>query len=482
MLNIQKFESKYFQLSLKNILLFLLFLVTVVFSILIFSFIVFFDWVAPVIDKFGISGLVNPITETLIVIILLFVISILAFITFFHLLKSENNFLRILVPIIVFVAVFFSISILLNPIIISNSPVKQIIKINQAQFLISSYPNRQQIEKLKQNDFKAVIALLHPSIILFEGKMLKDEIENAALCKLRVISVPSLLPWDVSNKTEIEKLIDSIKNTNGKYYVHSYFGNNRIDKFVDLLQERNKHETKIKKSDVISLDNIKTMERGEVIKLSEEVFFTPFPTDSEFENIIKPANIKSIVSLLDDKNPSDTSWINKEGKICKANSIPFFVKPISIYPYDASGVFETTLFVRALPKPVIIHALNTNSLMSEAFIQTFKNEKKSFPPSLFYGKMQNGKATLILPNVVTGPKPTIQEYKSLIVDKGIRGLIYCGPQNKVLKKSDMQFFSRLGLTWEKIALDSLSYKKEIKLGGMWYIYGADSLEIKKKFN
>jgi hypothetical protein len=228
------------------------------------------------------------------------------------------------------------------------------------------------------------------------------------------------------------------------------------------------------------LEKIKTFERGEIIKLADDIYFTPYPNDSEFINIVIPSGVKSVVSLLDDKNSSDTSWITKERKLLREKSIPFFLKPITIYPYDASGVFETTLFVRGLSKPVIVHALNTNSLISEAFIETFKNEKKAFPPSLFLGQMENGKATVILPNVVTGPKPTINEYKNFIVEKGIRGLIYCGPQNKILKKSDAQFFRRLGLTWEKISLDSLAYKKEIKLGGMWYIYGSDSLEIKKR--
>jgi hypothetical protein len=480
MLSIQKFENRYFQLSLKNLLMFLLFLIAVLISIYIFIVVIFYELLAPFIDKFGLSGLINPITIIIISIILSFITSISAFISFFHLLKSKSTLLKILVTIIIFVTTFFAVSIFINPVIISHIPDRQTIDIKHAQFLISSYPDKLQIENIKKNDFNAVIALLHPAVKPFEGKMLKKELENASAYKLKVISITNLLPWDLSRKAEIEKLLDSLKTTDGKYYVHSFYGNNRVEIFKKLLQDRNTSDVNVKKTSKITLDNVKHMERGEVIKLADEVYFTPMPSDSEFKKIIIPGNIKSIVSLLDDKNPADTLMINNERKICKANSIPFFVKPVSIYPYDASGVFEITLFTRGLPKPVIIHSLNTNSLISEAFIQTFRSEKKSFPPSLFYGKMKNGRATLVLPNVVAGPKPDITEYKNLIVEKGIKGLIYCGPQDKTLSKTDKQFFTRLGLSWEKIPLDSLSFQKKIKLGGMWYIYGADSLEIKER--
>lgn len=477
---LQKFENKYFKVSLKNSLLFIPLLLAILLSIFMLSVIIFYNWIAVIIDKLNLSGWVNTFTVLISLAVLFLVVSYFTIITFKYLIKTPNNFIRIFVSLIVIVSAFFSIGILLNPAVISKSASKQLITVNQASFIFYNYPEKDQVEKIKQNDFEAIISLLNPKLFPFEGNMLKRELGNAHYYKVKVIEINNLLPWDTGRKKEIKSIIDSIRNTKGKYYVHSYLGNNRIEVFKDLLLSKINKLPKGLKQTNIALENGKKMERGEVIKLADELFFTPYPNDSEFKNIIFPSGIKSIVCLLNDNNPSDTGWINKEKKLCRDNSVRLFLKPVTIYPYDAGGVFETTLFVRALPKPVIVHAINSNSLISEAFIETFKHEKRAFPPSMFYGRMKNGKPNLILPNVVVGPKPTLEEYSSYIVEKGIRGLIYCGPQNKVLGPFDKAFFKKLGLSWEKVPLDELAAKKEIKLGGMWYIYGADSLAVKKR--
>jgi len=118
---------------------------------------------------------------------------------------------------------------------------------------------------------------------------------------------------------------------------------------------------------------------------------------------------------------------------------------------------------------------------SEGFILTFKNQVKSFPPSLFSKPLQNGKVAVILPNVLAGPKPTLTEYKNILYNNGVRGIIYCNPEKKVLTQNDKYFFAKVGLSWEQINIDSLASRKDLRIGGLWYIYGADSLAIRERF-
>ncbi|MCX6151598.1 MAG: hypothetical protein NTX22_13810 [Ignavibacteriales bacterium] len=474
---IKKFENIYFSVSVKNVLFVLVFFILIMFSILTLGSVLFFEFIASIIDKLNCGAWVNEFSVVSLIIVITILFFYLAIVAFAFLLRTKNNLVSILIVLTIIVTAIFSAGIWMNPALISGSRSEQVLNIKNASFTIGTFPNNKMLSKLKDDGYDAVISLLNPSVFPFESSLLKDELFNASLTKIKIIEI-HLLPWNTLEKSRIKNLLDTLINKKGKYYIHSYLDNNRINVFRKVLLElRNNLAVKPAKSR-IPLDNVNNLERGEVIKLANDIYFTPYPTDDEFDKIIFPSGVRSVVALLNDKNPDDTSWINKEAKLLKQKSIQYFLKPVSIYPYDASGVFEITLFVRALSKPTIIHAVNTNSLISEAFIQTFKFEKKAFPPSLFYESMSNGKVSLVLPNVVVGPKPTVKEYQKYLFEKGVRGIIYCGSEKKILTVYDKNYFKNVGLSWEHLDVDSLSFKKEIKAGGMWYIYGADSLKIK----
>ena len=175
---IQRFENKYFKLSLKNFLLFIPFYLAVILSIFMLTVIIFYNWIAVVIDRLNISGWVNIYSIIAVLALLLIFTSYLIIITFHYLIKTQNNFIRIFVLLIVIFSAFFSIGILLNPAIISKSATKQLITLNQATFIFYNYPEKEQVEKIKQNDFTSIISLLNPSIIPFEGNMLKNEFQD----------------------------------------------------------------------------------------------------------------------------------------------------------------------------------------------------------------------------------------------------------------------------------------------------------------
>jgi hypothetical protein len=346
------------------------------------------------------------------------------------------------------------------------------------EFTFGSYPGKEKLSQLKKEGYKSVITLMHPGILPFESRLLREELISSKEIGIEIISIP-LIPGTNDNKLILTKLEELFKSGKGKYFVHEFNNEGRVSFFRNRIASDINENIAVEKNNLKKLTDTKFFEKGEIIKLDDGIYFTPYPNEKEVMDFIVTPGVKSVVCLVNEKAPIDSGLINIEKKILEANSIPFIIKTFTEQPYDPSVVFESSLFVRGLPRPVVIHTFDLNSVISEGFILAYKNQKRSFPPSLFNQPLQNGKIALVLPNVLAGPKPTLGEYKTRLFNSGVRGIIYCDTVKKILMQSDKAFFSKIGLSWEQIEFPKLSSRKEIISGGLWYIYGADSTTIRK---
>ncbi len=475
----KNFEIKFFKLGILNsIIWFANFIITYVIAATIY-FIFAFGTVKILLFNSRASAFTVDLFNIIIILISALGLIYISLILTSFIVTSKNYLIKWIFISVEILAFSVAVVIWVSPqLLINFNSIESRLKFKEMEFTFGPYPGNERFSQLKKEGYSAVISLMHPEIIPFESRLLEEEIKTSREVGIKIISIP-ILPRSDLKEDILKSFYEKFDNVKGKFYVHEFNGEGRVNLFMNNIESRIKEMAAIEKNNLKKLTETKFFEKGEIIKLDDGIYFTPYPNEKEILDFIVTPKVKSVVCFVNEKNTADTSILNKEKKILETNSIPFIIKSFTEQPYDPSVVFESSLFVRGLPRPVVIHTFDLKSVISEGFILTYKNQKRSFPPSLFSQPLQNGKTALVLPNVLAGPKPTLGEYKTRLFNYGVRGIIYCDTVKKFLSVSDKTFFSKIGLSWEQIELTKLSSNKEIINGGLWYIYGADSLTIRE---
>ena len=322
-----------------------------------------------------------------------------------------------------------------------------------------------------------MVSLLHPAIVPFEPKLLADERRGAKLAGLEFIHIP-MLPWVGQNQDSVERIKTLALNGGGRYYVHCYLGKdrNRLAQRIvesvapsihtEALQPGRKIQTRDK------------FDLGEVIRLDDKVYLTPYPTDEEFAAYILSGNFNRVVSLLDPETPGDSSLIKKEEEILETYGLPLETLPVSKEPYDPYQVMAAAYRVSALPRPVVVHAFRSDSFRAQAFVQAFTTKLPPLPPRLFDAPMERGKVWVIAPNLALGPRPTAAEFRSYLYQRGVRRFVYLGDPESSEAAEDRKTTQQGGLSWEAIepVSSNLNHLNErTAIGGPWYVYGPSVL-------
>ncbi len=474
----KNFEIKFFKLGIQNLIIWFVNFILTSFT----SITIYFLYFSGTIKLFLLNSNASPVAVNLfysfIVLVAALVLIYISLVLTSFLVTSKINLFKWLFGFINLSAFSLAVIIWVYPQLLINTGVnKSKTSYNDIEFTFGSYPGREELYQLKKQGYKSVITLMHPENYPFESKLLREELNSSKEVGIELISIP-LIPGYNYDKNMLKNVDAIFEKEKGKYFVHEFNNEGRVNLFRNLIDSDIKEKVTIDKNNLKKLTDTKFFEKGNIIKLDDGIYFTPYPNGKEVMDFIVTPGVKSVVCLVNEKNPVDSSLLN-EKKILDANSIPFIIKTFTEQPYDPSAVFESSLFVRGLPRPVVIHTFDLNSVISEGFILSYKNQKKSFPSSLFKAPLQNGTVAFILPNVLAGPKPTIGEYKTRLFNCGVRGIIFCDTIKKSLTVNDRTFFTRIGLSWEQIEFPKLSSRKEITSGGLWYIYGADSTTIRK---
>jgi protein tyrosine phosphatase (PTP) superfamily phosphohydrolase (DUF442 family) len=242
------------------------------------------------------------------------------------------------------------------------------------EFIFGQYPDEEKIIQLKNDNVKAIISLLHEAVIPFEPKLLAEEKELAKKYDIELIHVP-MLPWVSSNEASIKMIKEIATTKSGKYYVHCYLGKDRVG-VVRRIVKQILGEQKISGTvNQRKIEEINQFERGEIYKLEEDVYLTPFPTDEEFFAFILNGSFNNVVSLLNPNNKDDVQWIEKEEKVLKENGINYTLLPIDLNNYNPETIYNYTKNVKELKKPILIHAFLTRSPESKLFYKSYTLNK-----------------------------------------------------------------------------------------------------------
>ncbi|RYD59454.1 MAG: hypothetical protein EOP56_00905 [Sphingobacteriales bacterium] len=280
--------------------------------------------------------------------------------------ERSKKAMHIATPVVLSAVALF---LFLNPALInadSKRPDKQI----STQFTIGPYPEAQKIAALKKEGYTAIISLLHPAVVPFEPKLLNEETEAAQRQGMDVISIP-MLPWVSDNQTSIDSLRQIVRHAKGKYYVHCYLGKDRVNVARRIIEQESgistKLESEIKQR---SIDDLKTFERGEIYKLGGDVYLAPMPTKEEYFGYIVATDFRQVVSLSDMSDPEARALARQEAGWLKDFNIVYTVFDVKDNA-DHTRIQQIADSVRAMQRPLVIHAFRSNQQVAQAFRKAY---------------------------------------------------------------------------------------------------------------
>ncbi len=342
-----------------------------------------------------------------------------------------------------------------------------------SRFTFGPYPERERFEQLRDDGFTAVVSLLHPAVVPFEPTLLARERKLAEEFGLEFIHAP-MLPWVGDNAETLALLKQVAGRSTGRYYVHCYLGRDRVGTVRNLISRTSGAavaDVRAHPPTERAFDK-KQFERGQIVEVDDGVFLSPFPTDEEMFAHVVDGSFAAVVSLLDPDNPDDRPWIDKEQQILADYGVPFSLQPISWKKYSPAAARAAAEHVRGLPRPVLVHAFRSDGVSAEAFVLAYRSGLLPVSPASFEGVMAGGKARVMAPNIVVGPRPAGPEFGSYLRARGIRGIVYLGDagqpdavRDRIVAEQEAE------LSFHALPPDIGRVAALVAVDGPWYIYG-----------
>lgn len=373
----KKIQSPHFTYTTKNIIHFCVIWFCVGFTIGTIILIYPVHW----ITDYSMANNWSSTAENTIVKLVILLFVIFSFFVSFGLLKVYFK-IRNSAAMIVFVSVLASTTLFvlwlwfspelmgsLNPQKLTSESTKK------AEFFFGPYPTELILSDLKEKNYTLIISLLHPAVVPFEPKLLKDEEIAAGKIGIKFINIP-MLPWVSDNSDALEKIKHIIKNEKGKIYVHCYLGKDRANVVKNIIKI-NAGVVDKSTEPVAShqLTEITAFERGEIIQLEPNVFLTPYPTDEEFFSYILTGSIKNVVNLMNPTNKEELSLVEKEKITLAQYGIPFHHFPLVVAPNNTKSVLDIVQKIKKLQRPILIHCFSSKDPNWEFFKKAYENQK-----------------------------------------------------------------------------------------------------------
>jgi len=251
------------------------------------------------------------------------------------------------------------------------------------QFTIGPYPTEAKIAQLKSEGYTGIISLLHPAVVPFEPRLLGEEENATKKFGIELVKAP-MLPWIGDNSTSLAIIEKLVKASKGKYYIHCYLGKDRVNVVKNLIAKTSGDASAIESelgATHRTFEKMKIFERGELFKLAEDIYMTPYPTDEEFLSFFLAGRVKTVVNILDGTNAENRTWTNKERSELQKTAIGFrhYSLRENAREQEISQAIDSIL---TLPKPVVIHRWNNHSSDATFFRKIFSKKTGNVPLNL----------------------------------------------------------------------------------------------------
>lgn len=228
------------------------------------------------------------------------------------------------------------------------------------------------------NKFKTVVSLLDPNNPN-DAKWIEREERLMKRYKIKFVNLPTP---NNANEKQLQTTVDSVLKMARPCMVHSFLGTSYINKaIVQFCCEKKKtctldqleaNERRYKFSKYITarrFEDIDKFERGPYFILGNNAYLSPMLTEEELYAYVIANKFKTVVSLLNPKNPSDVKWIKTERELLKPYKISFINIPT---PNDASKERIEALSdsLLKLPRPILVHAFLSESHLCSELLKT----------------------------------------------------------------------------------------------------------------
>ncbi len=322
-------------------------------------------------------------TESIGVVVLMLILAVVSFIISWKIyqwhLRRDRISVTIASIVIPFVLAVAALMLFMNPNIVNSGSESS--ELSQ-QFTIGPYPTEDKIKELKKEGFTGIITLLHPAVVPFEPSLIEEEEEATSEAHIQLVKAP-MLPWIGDNSSSLKTIEDIVRSGKGKYYVHCYLGKDRVNVVKNLIAKVSGGNSGIESEigpSSRTFETMKSFERGDIFKLDDDVYMTPFPTDEEFLSFFLAGKVKSVVCLLDD-NVDNRKWLEKEKKELKKTNVQFRHIPLKEGASDQS-MMSVVKEIKNLPKPLVVHSWSTKFSDNIRFRKIFSQSINKSPINL----------------------------------------------------------------------------------------------------
>lgn len=232
------------------------------------------------------------------------------------------------------------------------------------QFVFGAYPDENRLRELKKQGFTAVVSLQHPAVVPFEPASIDQERKTAKKLGITFIHTP-MLPWVSDNAGSLDRIRQLVHTGQGKYYVHCGLGRDRtnvVRRMVEAEGVKVATASDLQRATTFA-DRMKLppeqrdMERGGVRELEPGVWLVPHPNDAELAGYMLAGQVRTVVLLLDPRNPEQRAWRDHETTRFRNVGVALVERPLRAG--EAARAAELAREVRGLPRPVAVVAPRT---------------------------------------------------------------------------------------------------------------------------
>ncbi len=282
---------------------------------------------------------------------------------------------RLGAPLLALAAAGGSVWLWLQPEVVA--PQELVRPVEGSRFTFGPYPTKARLQRLKEEGYQGVVSLLHPAVVPFEPVLIEKEAANAAAVGIELIHIP-VLPWVSRNSGAIEEMKELARSTEGRFYVHCYLGQDRVNLFRRVVGEHVPTAAPTRRPRLLK-DGF-PLERGRVVKLEDGVYLTGMPTDEEYLYYVLNTGLETVVSLLDPAEEGTGQWIEHERKILDGVGIHLVEIPLSNTAPDRERTAEVAREVRSMPRPLLVHDFLAPSTGRAPAAELFVEEYRELLP------------------------------------------------------------------------------------------------------
>jgi protein tyrosine phosphatase (PTP) superfamily phosphohydrolase (DUF442 family) len=385
--------------------------------------------------------------------------------------RSTSRLLKVVLPLVILSAAGLAYWFWINPAFMQTNMADE--QVASKRFTFGPFPDENRLRKLKAEGYTGVISLLHPAVVPFEPQLIQQEKAAAEKAGIEMIHLP-MLPWVSDNKESLDKLAALAAAETGRYYIHCYLGEDRVNVARRIIEQTAGGDVIAGIDTRKQLVNKDFFERGEIYSLEEGVFLTPYPTDEELASYFLGGQIATVIALLVEREES--GLVSKERDLFERFGIDYKVVPVGSGNYDPETIRNAVTMAKEAKKPVVIHAYfpasHKNGGIPMAFLQSYMTGKLPVPPQFFDDDLKSGPLHVVAPNVVKGGKPQGREWRNLRKG-GVRTVIYAGGG---APGEDRAAASGAGLDF-KVEGNADRIVELVANGGPYYVYGPSADEV-----